>query len=680
MSTSFRHSSFHVPAKTPVSTSPSDTTHPLRLRHPHDYYSFATATPYPTTETWMHGTSVPHSPFIRINDNAEFQYPEQSYQDFSFDNTFGVPQEWQMYQGYNNSTGGAVPVSQNSSISRGYRGHARQASDSTIASAGPDSPYTNSASYPFIAGTDRSPTSATYPNDEGSATFSKTPTFDSFHPFSVGYMPSQLSHTPAAHSAMKNMAIDHHNAADEVPDFASSRRSESSHGRNSPSTPRTGDESDEKAFKAPSNDYRQGPRVELYRTESAACQDELYNPANFLPSASTQPRPQQKPQDLLSPHRNLVNERIRTANDARTQSPAQGSPRDRSPFRQGSPLAPTDGYRSPAPIIGTAAASRQQQKAQADAMEYRQHQPQLRREPTKTISPKDALLDYNESDQDGNMSLFQDTIPAGYQRHYGGTENFPNNFVSGTNQAYGQFATSSQPTVANFRATSSDGATGNTTNYNFLPPSAPNQVSSNSLAPQQYRTINPEGTPEFPAHLTSMESSMSENGAPPSSQESAISMQRPPRTTADTGTYTCTYHGCIQRFESPAKLQRHKREAHQPTHDEDGESDATSPKSSVSPGPSGMTSSSILARNSQAGPHKCTRINPSTNKPCNTIFSRPYDLTRHEDTIHNRVKQKVACQYCTESKTFSRNDALTRHMRVVHPEIDFQGKRNRTSY
>jgi uncharacterized Zn-finger protein len=90
-----------------------------------------------------------------------------------------------------------------------------------------------------------------------------------------------------------------------------------------------------------------------------------------------------------------------------------------------------------------------------------------------------------------------------------------------------------------------------------------------------------------------------------------------------------------------------------------------------------MTSAAILERNSQAGPHKCERINPTTGKPCNTVFSRPYDLTRHEDTIHNARKQKVRCALCVEEKTFSRNDALTRHMRVVHPEVDFPGKHRR---
>lgn len=86
-----------------------------------------------------------------------------------------------------------------------------------------------------------------------------------------------------------------------------------------------------------------------------------------------------------------------------------------------------------------------------------------------------------------------------------------------------------------------------------------------------------------------------------------------------------------------------------------------------------MTSAAAL-RNSQAGPHRCDRINPQTGKSCNTVFSRPYDLTRHEDTIHNMGKKKVRCQYCEEEKTFSRSDALTRHMRVVHPDVDYPQK------
>lgn len=175
-------------------------------------------------------------------------------------------------------------------------------------------------------------------------------------------------------------------------------------------------------------------------------------------------------------------------------------------------------------------------------------------------------------------------------------------------------------------------------------------------------------TPEFPAHMPSMESTNSERNnssftPTPVHHQPQSPVKRPLDTTSDSGTYSCTYHGCTLRFETPAKLQKHKREAHRQT----------------TPG-SGLAregASSLALRNSQAGPHKCERINPSTGKPCNSIFSRPYDLTRHEDTIHNARKQKVRCHLCTEEKTFSRNDALTRHMRVVHPDVNWPGKQRR---
>lgn len=343
---------------------------------------------------------------------------------------------------------------------------------------------------------------------------------------------------------------------------------------------------------------------------------------------------------------------------------------------------------------------RQQQKEQIEQAEYAQHMPALKREPTKTISPKDALLDYTDTDQ---APLFQDSVPEGYKQHFGGTESFPQNFFSQANAAYGGLPTTTAQNMAGFRA--SDGLPGG--NFGFTPQNAQAQgqaafqSSGYQQAPSYTATSMAEQTPDFPAHLTSMESSISDNAAaPPSSQESVNKLavpQRPTDTRAGTGTYTCTYHGCTQRFESQPALQRHKRDyhrsqAHAHAHKDSGVSSSAasasaeehshssvSPRETESPDPSGsgLTSAALLARNSQAGPHKCTRENPSTGKPCNTVFSRPYDLTRHEDTIHNNAKRKVRCEYCREEKTFSRNDALTRHMRVVHPEVAEFGKRGR---
>jgi len=202
-------------------------------------------------------------------------------------------------------------------------------------------------------------------------------------------------------------------------------------------------------------------------------------------------------------------------------------------------------------------------------------------------------------------------------------------------------------------------------NFNFAPPAVPGSVRQ---IPQQYPFV-PQSrrqpgnvsniSEEFPPSLQSMESSSSEYT--PETPDN----KRPSSTSADTGTYTCTYHGCTLRFETPAKLQRHKREGHR-----------NSAALIAGGDEGGMTSAAL--RNTQNGPHKCERINPSTGKPCNTIFSRPYDLTRHEDTIHNARKQKVRCHLCTEEKTFSRNDALTRHFRVCHPEhVDLAKNRRR---
>lgn len=187
------------------------------------------------------------------------------------------------------------------------------------------------------------------------------------------------------------------------------------------------------------------------------------------------------------------------------------------------------------------------------------------------------------------------------------------------------------------------------------------------VSQQSSQNVPPDSTPDFPAHMLSMEST-NEESSEPSSQQSLHRLQsrnepvsRPADTSSDAGTYSCTYHGCPQRFDTPAKLQRHKREGHR-------QHEATN------------AIATQALRNSQAGPHRCDRINPSTGKPCNSIFSRPYDLTRHEDTIHNARKQKVRCHLCTEEKTFSRNDALTRHMRVVHPDVDWVGKQKRKSH
>ncbi|KJF60719.1 uncharacterized protein CIMG_13170 [Coccidioides immitis RS] len=109
--------------------------------------------------------------------------------------------------------------------------------------------------------------------------------------------------------------------------------------------------------------------------------------------------------------------------------------------------------------------------------------------------------------------------------------------------------------------------------------------------------------------------------------------------------YGCTYRKCTLRFETPTKLEEHKQLAH---------------------------------HQFTRKPHnyRCNDINLSTGKSCSRSFSRPYDLTRHKATVHDVCKQKAQCLLC--GGTFSRDDALIRHMRMVHSEVNQPDKRQRS--
>jgi hypothetical protein len=399
---------------------------------------------------------------------------------------------------------------------------------------------------------------------------------------------------------------------------------------------------------------------------------DLYNPSLTAQMVSA---PQPNP-SMLSPYRNVVTERLQAAQNARSQSPASSS-RGVSPFRHGSPYAaPSNSFSPQHTRVGTAAHQREVAKAESDAHALKRslNKNIADAQPT-TISPKDALLDYHEADEESKAPLFPDGGANDYDNQYADADQYHSmatqpQYDTSAQQNYRQqsWATPRFSPPQNF-ATS--GPAPPQTNFSYAAPPIPGNMHALPFHSQQYRQVNSMATtsemPDFPAHLTSMESSASEAG-PETSSTASDRLTKPASSAADSGTYTCTYHGCKLRFDTPQKLQKHKREGHR-----------QNPAASSSPTVvgSGMTSAALLERNSQAGPHKCERINPTTGKPCNTIFSRPYDLTRHEDTIHNSRKQKVRCALCVEEKSFSRNDALTRHMRVVHPEVDFPGKHRR---
>ncbi|KAF7560704.1 hypothetical protein G7046_g3441 [Stylonectria norvegica] len=432
-----------------------------------------------------------------------------------------------------------------------------------------------------------------------------------------------------------------------APDFAGSSRSHptsvaSSIAGDSPATPTIGDSDfTDRRRKV----YHNVPKLD--RTMTDVYSDELYSP-NFAITSSTSPSQNQM---AVSPTNDVFSQRLHTANNqhlSAVHSPASSTSRDRSPFRHGSPLAP-----SPSHDFGNASLNhnlqfnsaqrmREQNKAQQDAqMDARLLHQQLSQgqepETPKTISPKDAILEFNEIEGESNFPLFPQESTSFEMEQFSKAMNNNHSHNAGP-----------QANQAN------DGGSG--AHFNYMPSQLPTGIP----VPQQYPFIaNSLLSHDTPPRLSSAGSSSTDSGS-----NTPIHHARPTGVGAEGGTYTCTYHGCTLRFETPTLLQKHKREGHRQTQVING------PR----PRDMGMTSSLL---NSQAGPHRCDRINPSTGKSCNTVFSRPYDLTRHEDTIHNARKMKVRCDLCTEEKTFSRADALTRHYRVCHPDMELPGKQRR---
>ncbi|KIW97709.1 uncharacterized protein Z519_01293 [Cladophialophora bantiana CBS 173.52] len=495
------------------------------------------------------------------------------------------------------------------------RYHKRDSSGSSVTSLGPPSPLNHNTIYPHIVATSDSSFPPSYEFDYTQQT-----------PHTAKSESAAMMY-PTNFSAVDMRRI-HSTGADERASYAlSAPQSVSTMSHNSPATPHTTyePEYDEKNVYGEENtdgdemfDYLQfDPGYTNVYQQSL--QDVFPDQHFASPMGAYPPQAQQNMQRMtVNAHRqNMMADRLQAAQQdhLRTDSPTS-NPREKSPFRQNSP------YNMPAPA--------------------QRPQPTLQKQRT-SISPKELMLDEHDVD-DHSTPLFA------------------------ADQSQSMFASRRNPSnLSSFYTAASEPSIQIQPQYPF--------VSQSSR--QAGQAGMHDMSPEFPAHLISMESTADESSEPasqqavqrprpqsqtaaPQQQQPQSQQQRPVDTSSDSGTYSCTYHGCHLRFDTPAKLQKHKREGHRQS-------------------PSSSGSTNLALRNSQAGPHRCDRINPSTGKPCNSIFSRPYDLTRHEDTIHNARKQKVRCHLCTEEKTFSRNDALTRHMRVVHPDVDWVGKQKRKS-
>lgn len=197
----------------------------------------------------------------------------------------------------------------------------------------------------------------------------------------------------------------------------------------------------------------------------------------------------------------------------------------------------------------------------------------------KTISPKDVDIVCRESEEDTNTPLFppqQQSLCHQHQRQSTLSPKPPKSNENASERSHSSVATAEQ---------------GSSSAYSTSPQAAQQQ---GRQMPQQYPFIPrsrkqpsslPSVTNDFPTTLASMESSSSEY-AP-----EILEGKKPLEASADTRTYTCTYHGCALRFDTLAKLQRHKREGHRNS-------------ASVINGGDGRGMTSAGQRNSQAGPHK----------------------------------------------------------------------------
>jgi hypothetical protein len=369
----------------------------------------------------------------------------------------------------------------------------------------------------------------------------------------------------------------------------------------------------------------------LFRTASDAVQDELFNPG-IAPGTS-----QSHIDGLTSPDRNSQLPTL--FQQAQSQHVKKNCPveaafiRDHSPFRANSPFHPArqDSIQSPTRAsaflnvncaFASARANREKElqiEAEADALrDHMQREFDEMEDSPKTISPKDAYVEYREPEGEGIQGSL--------------------------------FATNSQPEdIYSQSSDSSFGSVENSSSPGSMQPDVSTDYGVLVFQPGQHH-FQPQHN-DIPACGMRRDDESSSDTSSRLSDDSyepiGSPLCRPSDTRANDAAYSCTVQGCLKRFPTPSKMSKHRREAHRPGTPMGGGRDA--PMKSLLQGPS-----------------RCTRTNPSTGKPCNVVFSRPYDLTRHEDTIHNMSRQKVRCELCSDEKTFSRQDALTRHKKVKH--------------
>jgi len=326
-------------------------------------------------------------------------------------------------------------------------------------------------------------------------------------------------------------------------------------------------------------------------------------------------------------------------------TPSQLYIREHSPFRANSPFHPartqqettqaptrTSAFLNVAGFQSERTRREKEKEREAEALRSQiQKDMESIQEPPNTISPKEAYIEYHEPEGEGIQgSLFASSQP--------------------------QEDTLSQVSTTNGDAVSGTGSYNGSVHEEDDDEESQDEQGYESMATSRRESVSQIDYPMSDFHANGTQQPYGQNLAVPhywpADQEHSSSPQvsdesgtlRPDNTRANDAAYTCTVQGCTQRFPTASKMSKHRREVHR----------------HGTPMIRGAPTKSLLQ-----GPSRCVRINPTTGKPCNTVFSRPYDLTRHEDTIHNTNKNKVRCDLCKD-KTFSRQDALTRHKKVKH--------------
>ncbi|BFZ62431.1 regulatory particle non-ATPase [Saitoella coloradoensis] len=306
--------------------------------------------------------------------------------------------------------------------------------------------------------------------------------------------------------------------------------------------------------------------------------------------------------------------------------------------------------------------------------------------PQQTVSPKEAFLDFPELEQPPPRGLFsppslsaESTIDSQLSQRSADTIN---------GNSYG--SDSQESTVPHFVP------------HNAMPPPLQAPQHHQNLVPQLMsgssdlsssssgRQFSQDSDNEYLPHPARNQAQFSRPGTGYSTESAASTDSFKPD--APRNSYACV--DCGRRFDNTQALSAHKR-----THSGDAISRHPFPQAlqgtasapnTAPPSPrsanaqlfhqqpahlqsrpmthsvshTGSTPSKPSSRSH--GPHRCDWNNPNTGLPCNKVFSRPYDLIRHQETIHAQKKPEYKCEICGDDKVFARADALVRHRRVKH--------------